>query len=54
MPYDKRQVNGNGWEVYNTETQQVKAKHATKEDADRQLRLLRAIENNPNWEPRNA
>lgn len=50
MPYAKRQVDGNGWEVYNTETKAVKAKHSTEEDADRQLRLLHAIENDPSWE----
>ncbi len=51
MPYDMRKVDGNGYEVFNTDTGDVKAKHANKEDAERQLRLLRAIEHDPNWRP---
>lgn len=50
MPYEKRKVDGDGWEVVNTETKAVKAKHATEEDADRQIRLLHAVENDPSWE----
>lgn len=54
MPYEIRHVNGDGYEVINSETKDVKAKHATKEDAERQVRLLNAIEHNPEWEPKNA
>lgn len=54
MPYEIRHVDGNGYEVINSETKDVKAKHATKEDAERQVRLLNAIEHNPEWEPKNA
>lgn len=54
MPYEVRKVDGDGYEVINSETKEVKAKHASKEDADRQRRLLNAVENDPNWEPQNA
>lgn len=50
MPYEIRHVGGNGYEVINKDTGEVKAKHSTKEDAERQVRLLHAIENDPNWE----
>lgn len=44
MPYSIRQApDGDGFEVVN-EAGEVKAKHATKEDAERQLRLLEGIE----------
>lgn len=54
MPYEIRGVDGNGYEVINSDTKEVKAKHATKEDAERQVRLLNAIENDPNWEPKDG
>lgn len=54
MPYEIRPVTGDGYEVVNKNTGEVKAKHATKEDAERQVRLLHAIENDPNWEPKNG
>ena len=54
MPYEIKAVSGNGYEVINSDTKEVKAKHATKEDAERQVRLLHAIENDPNWEPKNG
>jgi hypothetical protein len=44
MPYEIRQVAGNGYEVINKDTGAVKAKNAIKEDAERQVRLLHAIE----------
>jgi hypothetical protein len=45
MPYEVKGPNSdNKYEVVNKDTQEVKAKHATKEDADRQVRLLEAIE----------
>lgn len=52
MPYEIRAVSGNGFEVINKDTGAVKAKHATKEDAERQIRLLHAIENDPHFKPR--
>lgn len=54
MPYEIRQVQGNGYEVINKTTGDVKAKHATKEDAERQVRLLHAIENDPHFKPRES
>lgn len=53
MPYEIKPANS-GFDVINSDTQEVKAHHATKEDAERQVRLLRAIENNPNWEKENG
>lgn len=53
MPYEIRQV-ADGYEVINSETKAVKAKKTTKEEAERQVRLLHAVENDPNWEPQNA
>lgn len=50
MPYEIRPVDGNGYEVINSDTKDVKGKHETKEDAERQVRLLHAIENDPSWE----
>lgn len=49
MPYDKRKSDSGGYEVYNTETNAVKARHATEQDAERQLKLLRGIEHG--WQP---
>lgn len=54
MPYEIRKVDGNGYEVINSETKDVKGKHESKEDAERQVRLLHAVENDPNWESHNA
>ena len=54
MPYEIRPVEGDGFEVINTDTGKVKAKHAKKEDAERQVRLLHAIEKDPSWEPTNG
>jgi len=42
MPYKVNQVMG-GFEVVNTETGAVHAKHTTKAKADRQVRLLNAV-----------
>jgi hypothetical protein len=45
MPYEVRPASdGDGFEVVNKESGEVKAKHATKEDAERQVRLLEGIE----------
>lgn len=54
MPYEIRHKADNGYEVINSDTKEVKAEHATKEDAERQVRLLNAIEHDPNWEPSNG
>jgi hypothetical protein len=49
MPYEIRK-NGSSYEVVNKDTKEVKAKHSTKEDAEKQIRLLEAIEHDPGWE----
>ena len=55
MPYEIQGPNANGkYEVINSDTKQVKSVKDTKEEADRQLRILHAVENDPNWEPQNA
>lgn len=49
MPYEVK-PNGDKFEVVNSDTGEVKAEHTTKEKAEAQVRLLHAIENDPNWE----
>jgi hypothetical protein len=52
MPYAKRK-NGENWDVYNTETNEVKATHEppeAEEKADRQVKLLNGIEADPQWD----
>jgi hypothetical protein len=44
MPYEVRKAQGDGFEVVNTDTGDVKAHHATKDDADRQVKLLHMLE----------
>lgn len=45
MPYEVKDApDGNGYEVVNSDTGEVKAKHATREEANRQVRLLEGIE----------
>ena len=53
MPYKSRKVrNKNCYKVYkNDKTKKVFAKCSTKENAQRQMRLLRAIQNNKNFKP---
>jgi len=54
MPYARRKVKG-GWQVYNSETGQVKGgknKPMTEEESAAQIRLLRAMKNNPSFKPR--
>lgn len=43
MPYEVRQK-GEEWCVFNKDTEEEKACHATKELADRQVNLLRGLE----------
>lgn len=50
MPYKVEEHDGK-CKVINTETGDVKAEHASCEDAHRQVRLLHAIENDPNFKP---
>ena len=52
MPYATRKVRGKDcFKVYNTKTKRVYSKCTTKEKANKQIRLLRAIENNKNFIP---
>lgn len=51
MPYEIRQSNGN-YEVVNKDTGEVKAVHEppdAKNKAERQLRLLEAVEHDEGW-----
>lgn len=53
MPYKSRKVrNKNCYKVYkNDKTKKVFAKCSTKENAVKQMRLLRALQNNKNFKP---
>jgi len=51
MPYGIRK-RGNKWVLLNTETMDVKGTHESEEKAKRQMRLLQAIEHNPDWRPK--
>lgn len=52
MPYEVKGPNSDGkYEVVNKDTGDVKATKTTKEDAERQVRLLHAVEHG--WEPTN-
>lgn len=51
MPYEINQVMG-GFEVVNTETGEVHAKHSTRAKAQAQVRLLNAVKHNPRFQPR--
>jgi hypothetical protein len=53
MPYTMRKVpKKNCYKVYNNKTKRVFAKCTTKVKAQKQMRLLRAIENNKKFVPR--
>lgn len=52
MPYEIRK-SGENYEVLNKDTGEVKATHQppdAKEKAEKQVHLLHAVENDPNWE----
>jgi hypothetical protein len=52
MPYTARKAeSGDGFEVVNEETGDVKSTHATQEEADRQVALLEGIEHKMKEEP---
>jgi hypothetical protein len=56
MPYEIRK-DGENYDVVNTETGQVKATHEppdAKEKAEHQVKLLHAIENDPEWNDDNG
>jgi len=48
MPYEIK-PKGDKFEVINKDTGEVKAEHATHENAEKQVRLLHAMENDPGW-----
>ena len=53
MPYSTRKVRGkNCYRVYNRNTKRVFAKCTSRENADKQMRLLRAVENNKSFKLR--
>jgi len=53
MPYKTRKVRGrNCYRVYNRNSKRVFAKCTSKENAIKQMRLLRAIENNKSFKLR--
>jgi hypothetical protein len=52
MPYEMHE-DGDAWIIVNKENGDTKARHEppdAKDKAERQMRLLNAIENDPNWE----
>ena len=52
MPYATRKVRGKDcYKVYNKKSKRVYSRCATKDNAKKQIRLLRAIENNKNFVP---
>lgn len=54
MPYSVRKVRGKScFKVYNKKSKRVYSKCTSRENAQKQLRLLRAIEYNKNFVPRN-
>jgi hypothetical protein len=56
MPY-KIEKNGESYDVISEHTGRVMAHHAppdAEEKAKRQVHLLEAIENDPNWKPTNG
>ena len=54
MPYASRKTKKGCVQVYNKKTRDVYAKCTTQKKADKQMRLLRALENNPNFIPRST
>ena len=57
MPYEIRKQEGTeNYEVVNQDSHEVKAVHEppdAKEKAEKQVHLLEAIENDPDWEEKN-
>jgi len=52
MPYNTRKVRGKDcFRVYNKRNKRVFSKCTTRKNATRQMRLLRALENNKNFIP---
>lgn len=51
MPYSSRKTKKGCIQVYNLKTRKVYSKCTSQKKADRQMRLLRALESNPNFVP---
>ena len=52
MPYAVRPLGDGYYKVVNTKTGAVLAKRTTKDKAEKQVNLLRALEADPNWKPK--
>jgi hypothetical protein len=56
MPFKAQRISSGKdagkYKVVNTDTGEVKARATSKENAEKQVRLLNAIENNPDFKPR--
>jgi len=52
MPFSSRKTKKGCIQVYNTKTRKVYSKCTTQKKAEKQLRLLRALEYNPNFKLR--
>jgi hypothetical protein len=55
MPYEIRAGENETYDVVNKDSGEVKATHQppdAKEKAERQVKLLHAIEHDPSWEPK--
>ena len=53
MPYKTRKVRGkNCYRVFNAKSKRVFAKCTSRKNADKQMRLLRAVENNKSFKLR--
>ena len=53
MPYSIRKTKKGCVQVYNSKTRKIYSKCTTKNKAEKQLRLLRALEYNPKFSARN-
>lgn len=49
MPYKVQENNGK-YDVVNSDTEEVKATHDTRKEAEDQVKLLHNIENDPEWD----
>ena len=54
MPYSIRKTKKGCVQVYNRKTRKIYSKCTTKNKAEKQLRLLRALESNPKFSARNT
>ena len=52
MPYELKKVSNKCYQVYNKDTKKVFSKCSTKKNANKQIRLLRALQYNKDFMPR--